>query len=126
MKHVTKCFYFKVPIKSLSRIKKFLIRKKKKKNNKKNSHTKRKKTYRKNDRWTKRKKTGDKKKKTDRQEEKRQTDNLIQTVEIYHRGIIFACQNTTIKNKIGDIFLSGQNQCHGTRVKSLILAIPFI
>ena len=34
-----------------------------------------------------------------------------------HRRIIFATLYTIIKNKIGDIFLSGQNQCHITRVK---------
>ena len=34
-----------------------------------------------------------------------------------HRGIIFASLYTIIKNKTGDIFLSGQNQCHITGVK---------
>ena len=34
-----------------------------------------------------------------------------------HRGIIFASLYTIIKNKMGDIFLSGQNQCHITGVK---------
>ena len=34
-----------------------------------------------------------------------------------HRGIIFASLYTIIKNKTGDIFLSGQNQYHITGVK---------
>merc|ERR1711873_189125 len=34
-----------------------------------------------------------------------------------HRGIIFASLYTIIKNKTGNIFLSGQNQCHITGVK---------
>ena len=34
-----------------------------------------------------------------------------------HRGIIFASLDTIIKNKMGDIFLSGQNQCNITGVK---------
>ena len=45
-----------------------------------------------------------KKKKTDTQKEKRQT------VERDHRGIIFVSLYTTIKNKMEDIFLLGQNQ----------------
>ena len=43
-----------------------------------------------------------------------------------HRGIIFASLYTIIKNKTGDIFLSGQNQCHVTGVKCLIFVLPFI
>ena len=34
-----------------------------------------------------------------------------------HRGIIFASLYTIIKNKMGDIFLLEQNQCHITGVK---------
>ena len=34
-----------------------------------------------------------------------------------HRGISFASLYTIIENKMGDIFLTGQNQCHITGVK---------
>ena len=59
----------------------------------------------------KKSKNNDKKKKTDIQKEKK-TDILKD-----HRGIIFASLYTIIKNKMGNIFLSGQNQCHITGVK---------
>ena len=40
-----------------------------------------------------------------------------QRVERDHRVRISASLYTIIKNKMGDIFLSGQNQCHITGVK---------
>ena len=51
---------------------------------------------------------------------KRKKDRQInkgQTIERDHREIIFASLYTTMKNKMSDIFLSGQNQCYSTRVK---------
>ena len=58
-----------------------------------------------------------KKKKTDRQKEKNRLTNKEQTAKREHRGIIFASLYTIMKNKMGDIFLLGQNQCHITEVK---------
>ena len=37
-----------------------------------------------------------------------------------NRGLIFASLYTTLKNKVGDIYLSGQNQCHSTRVEWMV------
>ena len=103
------------------------LKKKEKKDiwtNRKDRWTKRKKdrqTKRKKDRWTN-KKTADKKedrhtkRNKDRQIKDRQLRKIIEGQSLY----------ATIKNKMGDIFLSGQNQCHSTGVKNLILAIPFI
>ena len=45
---------------------------------------------------------------------KNRLTNKEQTVKREHRGIIFASLFTIIKNKMGDIFLSGQNKCHIT------------
>ena len=42
-----------------------------------------------------------------------------------HRGIIFASLYTIIKNKMGDIFLSRQNQCHITGVKKSYFCLTF-
>ena len=58
---------------------------------------------------------------------KKKADREIKGRELRdHRGIIFASLYTIIKNKMGDIFLLGQNQCHITGVKKSYFAIPFI
>ena len=57
-----------------------------------------------------------KKRRQTHKKKKRQTDKK-RTVERDHRGIIFASLYTIIENKMGDIFLTGQNQCHITGVK---------
>ena len=79
----------------------------KKTDKKKRSHTKKKTDWKIN-----KKKTADKK---GRQTHKKKKNR--QTFERENSGIIFASLYTIIKNKMGDIFLTGQNQCHITGVK---------
>ena len=57
------------------------------------------------------------KKQTERTDKQAEGQTYKHKVERDHRGRIFASCNTIIKNKIGDIFLLGQNQCHITGVK---------
>ena len=67
---------------------------------------------------TKRKKQTNKKKRRQTYLKKKKSDREIKDRELRdHRGIIFASLFTIIKNKMGDIFLSGQNKCHITGVK---------
>ena len=68
---------------------------------------------------TKEKSQKDKKKKRKKEKKtetkRKKTDRLIkdrQTVKRDHRVIFFASLYTIKKNEMGDIFLSGQNQCH--------------
>ena len=59
-----------------------------------------------------------------KEKEDRQT-NKGQTVERNHRVINFAFLYTIIKNKLGDIFLSGRNQCHSIGVKKSYFGCTF-